>query len=222
MQQFARLLQHKLENNFFMDRLSYKPFYRRNLPHIQPEGATLFVTFRLAGSLPQRLIREWQEEKRHENRFTPEQKRGFERRWFGKFEEILNHPKNGPRWLQDERVAGMVAESIRYRDGKVYRLDAFCIMSTHVHMVFAPLPDPNHPGKYISLASIMHSLKSFTAHEANRILAREGPFWAHESFDHYIRNQDEWERIVWYVLQNPVKAGLVKEWQDWKWTYLAP
>lgn len=35
-----------------MNRLEYKINYRRNLPHVQPPGATLFVTFRLAGSIP--------------------------------------------------------------------------------------------------------------------------------------------------------------------------
>jgi hypothetical protein len=46
-----------------MSQFEYKPIYRRNLPHIQPLGATLFVTFRLAGSLPKHVLDEWQSEK---------------------------------------------------------------------------------------------------------------------------------------------------------------
>jgi putative transposase len=66
----------------------------------------------------------------------------------------------------------------------------------------------------------MHSLKRNTAKAANQILNRSGAFWAHESFDHYIRNQTELRRTIKYVLANPVKANLVSGWQDWPWNYV--
>ena len=59
--------------------------------------------------------------------------------WFRKFETALDNAQSGPLWLKDERIVKEVAESLRYRDGKVYRLDAYCIMANHVHAVFAPL-----------------------------------------------------------------------------------
>jgi hypothetical protein len=71
-----------------------------------------------------------------------------------------------------------------------------------------------------SLASIMHSLKRNTSRRANQILNRSGQFWEHESFDHYIRNQSEFNRIIKYALENPVKAGLVKSWREWPWNYV--
>jgi hypothetical protein len=96
-------------------------------------------------------------------------------------------------------------------------------MPNHSHVVFQPLPIQTEESidaqSCPSLASIMQSLKDFTAHECNRLLEREGNFWAHESFDHYIRNHEEWMRIVAYVLNNPVKAGYVSHWQEWKWNY---
>ena len=60
-----------------------------------------------------------------------------------------------------------------------------------------------------SLAKIRQSLKGFTAHRCNQIPGRSGTFWEQESYDHYIRNQEEDHRIISYVLNNPVKAGLV-------------
>lgn len=74
--------------------------------------------------------------------------------------------------------------------------------------------------EYYSLASIMHSLKGYTAYQANRMLGREGEFWAHESYDHWIRDYAEWQRIIAYVLNNPVKAGGCHVWQDWEWNYV--
>ena len=66
----------------------------------------------------------------------------------------------------------------------------------------------------------MQSHKSFTAKKGNAILQREGVFWEPESYDHILRNGG-YENIVNYILQNAVKARLVKKWEDWKWTYLA-
>ncbi|RKU19305.1 hypothetical protein C6500_11435 [Candidatus Poribacteria bacterium] len=232
-----------------MSHFDYKPFYRRNLPHIQPSGATLFVTFHLAGSLPQRILEQWKAEKsrllksQNDSHFVASKRIAFgqkqehhewRRQWFQKFEKTLDNAQNGPLWLKDERVAEQIAESLHYRDGKVYRLDAYCIMANHVHIVFAPLPiEPSETNTvdshdntaqtnslcYNTLSSIMQSLKGYTARKANPLLERSGAFWHHESYDHVVRNASEWRRIITYVLNNPVKAGLVDKWEKWRWSY---
>jgi len=69
------------------------------------------------------------------------------------------------------------------------------------------------------LSTITQSLKGYTAHECNRLLGRHGQFWEHESYDHYVRDAAEFDRIVNYVLNNPVKAGLVADQNDWPWGY---
>ena len=144
-----------------MSHFGYKLFYRRNLPRIQPPGATFFATFHLARSLPRAVLQQWKAEKcqleAEKSRLlklqavshfeaaediTLEQKqerREWQRQWFRKFEKTLDNAQGGPLWLKDERIAKEVAESLHYRDGKVYRLDAYCIMVNHVHVVFAPL-----------------------------------------------------------------------------------
>jgi REP element-mobilizing transposase RayT len=139
------------------------------------------------------------------------------RRHFATIESWLHKATIGPMWLADEHVAEIVAEALHHRDGSHYRLDAYSIMPNHVHAVFAPLAGSGVPK---SLSSIMHSLKRNNAKRANGLLNRTGAFWEHESFDHYIRNQAEWKRIVKYVLENPVKAGLVRNWKEWPWNYL--
>ncbi len=134
----------------------YKERTERNLPHFHPPNATLFVTFRLAGTVPKPVLRLyyaqkqwWKEETEriiglklkddspeidaHEHSL-----REFHRKWFVKFEDILHKEETGPTWLKDEQVAKIVADALHYRDGNVYRLDAYCIMSNHVHTVFAP------------------------------------------------------------------------------------
>jgi REP element-mobilizing transposase RayT len=209
-----------------MTQFSYKNYYRRNLPHVQPEGATLFVTFRLANCLPLEVIHRLQEEKeqaeRQIHRIADEQERENQlalgqRRHFEKWDEALDHFSMGEKYLADPHIADLVAESLHFRDGKVYDLDAFTIMPTHVHLVCTPLE--KEPNKYFSLSSIMHSLKRYTASEANQLLGRSGSFWQHENYDHFVRNENELEKIIKYVIYNPVKAGLIENWTKWKWTY---
>ena len=241
-----------------MSQFACKFSYRRDLPHIQPVGATLFVTFRLFGSLPRAVIERWQAVKRCLGeclkRLEPSdvgqtvslpdsqpnslRHRQYElhRRWFARFESLLDRADTGPLWLKDEQIAAMVADSLHYRDGKVYRLDAFSVMPNHVHVVFAPLPVRRDVAQtvslrdgrqthslphdeYYSLPKIMQSLKGITPREANSLLERSGTFWEHESYDHFVRDTNEWGRIIAYVLNNPVKAGLVEDWKEWKWSY---
>ena len=215
-----------------MNPFHFRGSYLRNLPHLQPRGATLFITYRLAGSLPRSLIRQFRKERAwllHLAETNPVHfdfvRADFERLWFAKFERVLDGGAVGPTWLRDDRVAALVAQSLRDRDGKLYRLHAFSIMPNHVHTVLTPMrlaqtkESETLEVQYHSLASIMQGLKGCAAFEANQVLSRKGEFWAHESYDHWIRDAEEWKRIVAYVLHNPVKARYVKHWQDWKWSY---
>jgi len=207
-----------------------KTFYYRHRPHIQPPGATIFVTFRLHGSLPRKKIEELKEEYEKLKELTSQailkgsKKQTYEKYYLkqkqliGKYDDYLHKSTTGPHYLKEKKIAQLVCSSIKYWDGTKYDLLAYTVMSNHVHIVFTPLNKED--GDYHSLESIMHSIKSYTATEANKILGRKGkPFWEHESFDHYSRSNEETERIVQYVLYNPVKAGLVETWQEWPWSY---
>jgi putative transposase len=204
-----------------MSEFTYKQFTRRNLPHIHPPGATLVVTFRLADTIPQPVLRQWEARKRwleeetqrlgnlksevappelaaHEQRL-----REWRRQWFAQFEDILHREETGPTWLKEERIAGIVTEALHYRDGRAYRLEAYCVMSVFTPLLAAAelreearseglrLTSPRPP-----LAAIRHSLKGHTARQANRTLERTGPFWEQESYDHAVRDAAEFERIV--------------------------
>jgi putative transposase len=197
-----------------------KVYYRRNLRHYQPPGATYFVTFRLAGSLPQDVVAHLKEERaKAERRLLETGGRDEERinqlrkRHFARFDKPLDTARDGPRWLQNAEVAGVVSGAIHYRDGREYELLAYCIMPNHVHLVLTLERNG------ISLYKVLQSLKRFTAREGNKILARAGAFWQHESYDHVVRDDKELIRVIAYVLSNPEKAGLVGQWKLWRWSY---
>ena len=197
--------------------LSFREFYKRRLPHIQIAGATYFITFRLANSLPIEALDRLAEEKRLISNLPGSQKESAHSAWFAKYDDYLDQALYGNQYLKNEQIADMVAESILFRDGKTYDLIAYCIMPNHGHLVCTPLKKSGET--YFGLTEIFHSLKRHTAREANKILQRTGTFWQDESYDHFVRDNAELERIIKYVLYNPVKANLVKEQADWKWSY---
>ena len=204
--------------------LDYHTIYHRNLPHIQPAGATLFVTYRLANSLPavvgQRLREEAEAAEQLLERL-PEEERREElyraQKWaFGRLDAALDRAESGPKWLGEPAVAQLVCDVLRQADGALYDLIAWGRMPNPVHAVFTPCVGPDG---VVALPRIMHALKRPTAWDANSILGRFGTFWQDESYDHYVRDGEELARIVYYVLWNPVKAGLVAEWDAWPWSY---
>jgi REP element-mobilizing transposase RayT len=204
----------------------HREFYRRHLPHWQPDGAMLFVTFRLAGSLPNAVIAALEEQCERQE----EALRGIQdvqerrkqsylntRRVFGRWDTALDNATTGPQWLAKSQIAAVVVEALHYRHDRVYDLVAFCVMPNHVHLVCTPLKCED--GTYYALRRILQSLKRYTARESNKILQRRGAFWQAESYDHVVRDEAELMRIIQYVLDNPVKAGLVPNWEAWPWIY---
>ena len=114
----------------------------------------------------------------------------------------------GEGWLRIAAVADIVQETLFKWDGEKYRLISWVIMPNHGHILLSPFEG-------ISLSDIMHSIKSFTAHAANKILDRKGHFWAKEYFDRYIRDQRHFASTIKYIENNPVKARLCKLPEEW-------
>ena len=134
-------------------------------------------------------------------------------------------------WISNEEVAQKIAGNLHRLDGEAIRLDAYTLMSNHVHTIFQPLlseadlvecldaaGNPMFISELPALARIMQWIKGRSARECNQVLRRTGQFWEHESFDHVIR-PGKFRKTLLYVLNNPVKAGMVDEWSDWRWNY---
>ena len=180
-------------------------FYRRNLPHWQPQNAPLFLTWRLYGSLP--AIRNTA--KALCDGDSPGKK-------FKSLDVTLDKAACGPTWLRQENIAQCVLGGIRTGSKTLnfYELHAFVIMPNHVHFLLSPK---------ISISRIMNGLKGVTARDANRLLNRRGQhFWQDESFDHWVRSAAEFDSIRAYIESNPVSANLVSNPQDWPWSSANP
>jgi putative transposase len=192
-------------------------YYERNLPHRLPPGEAIFLTFRLADTLPLYVLERMKEEAallQQEQELVPAQLYAAQKRYFGRFDDLLAKAEHGPTWLKQPEIAAIVVQSLHHFDSKNYELLSYCLMPNHVHMVVL-VPDGAPP-----LVRTLQRLKGYTALQANKLLGRTGAFWQAESYDHVVR-AGELERIISYIVDNPVKAGLVDDWQQWPFTYVA-
>ncbi len=104
-----------------------------------------------------------------------------------------------------------IFNAINFLNGKKYALYAAVILNDHLHMIINPID---------SLSKIMHSIKSFTAHEINKQLNRKGKIWQDESMDKVIRSEKEFIEKINYIVNNPIKAHLSQGYADYKWLYI--
>jgi REP element-mobilizing transposase RayT len=175
-------------------------YYERTLPHWQPDGHTLFLTWRLSGSLPDEVISRLRASK------TPEVGRRFR-----ELDIELDRGGHGPRWMQESRVAEIVVQGIHAVVGRgLCHMRAWVVMPNHVHLPLEPL---------VPMGTVTQTIKGRTARQCNLILGRTGQyFWQDESFDHWIRNEQEFQKVKNYIERNPVSAGLAAKPQDWAWS----
>jgi len=190
--------------------------HKRNgayLPHWTQTAATYAVTFHLADSLPADVLERWRSERdkivhldeAQGRELTSHQQRELARPYCDRVESYLN-AGHGQCYLREPKVAELVANALKHFDGERYDLIAWAVMPNHVHAIVKPYQG-------IELPDILGSWKSYTANKANELLGRTGAFWQTEYYDHLIRDQEDFDHQVNYVLSNPHKAGL----SDWPW-----
>lgn len=175
-----------------------------NLPHWGLEGAVVFVTFRLADSLPAFKLARWQDEKKlwlemHPQPWTEE----IEREYVATFPNRMEHwldSGHGSCILARDDCLEAVSAAIEHFNGIRYRLHSYIVMPNHVHVLF-DLP------KRDDLPRIMHSWKSYTAKVLNRLTGGKGPVWMRDYYDRIVRNGEHYRRCLEYIRRNAAVAG---------------
>jgi REP element-mobilizing transposase RayT len=171
-------------------------YQRAYLPHWHPENTAIFLTWRLFGSLPTP---------------PPEVLRLPAGKRFVAEDRSLDRAP-GPHHMKNPAIACVVSSAIKYGADplRLYALHAWVAMSNHVHLLIEP---------HVELRRITESIKRYSARKANKILALTGqPFWQIESYDHWVRTNDEFDNIIRYIEFNPVKAGLVANPEEYPWS----
>lgn len=188
--------------------------YIRHMPHWRQDGATYFVTFRLADSLPENRRREleglkadW--ERRHPPPRSKDVLEQLARMVFERVEHWLDQG-SGRCVLGRDDAAKEVAKSLLHFQHDRYEVGCSVVMPNHVHAIVRPLKPPAH-----DLEDILGSWKSYTARRINQLITDEESdpekLWQDESYDRIIRDEEHLWRSLQYVARNPKKAGLSNE-----------
>lgn len=221
---------------------TYHQFYQgRKLPHWQPAEGTFFITSRLYGSIPKIIIEKLKAEynfameeiqqmklrpedisdvlpkdlNQYLNQLRKKKEREAGKKYFAGFDAFLDSNLNEPHWLKHPDIAVLNASNFQFYAEKYFDLWAYTIMSNHVHFLITMKPGAP------PLWKVLQDMKKYSGRQSNLILERVGLFWENESYDHLVR-PGEFERILMYILNNPVKAGIVSKWQDFPYSFCHP
>jgi REP element-mobilizing transposase RayT len=224
--------------------------YHRHLPHWRQEGATYFVTFRLADSLPQNKLDElaalkedW--ERRHppggtallsRPSATAQESRPTGMDADSDREELAREVQQRvERWLdqgmgscplKQADLAAFLTSAMHHFDDDRYELDCYVVMPNHAHVIVRPLMPEAH-----TLETIVGSWKKYSSRRINHALQQAGDLWQDESYDRILRDGEHLWRAIQYIAANPDKAGLPHEscplwirpqWVELGWRFEGP
>lgn len=187
-------------------------------PHWAQAGAVVFLTFRLADSLPRELLRRWDRERidwlrrcgvsvprrtdwkhaaaRLDSRQAEQFRKHFRRQYEDHLDLGLGDCLLGQPWANE-----VVQQSLMRFDGERYRMGDYVVMPNHVHALVV-FPDPQ------TMSTQCAAWMRFTARRINRRLNRTGRLWQPDPFDHLVRSPEQYDYLRHYIEQNPIKAGL--------------
>jgi putative transposase len=168
----------------------------RDLPHLTPNDAPYFITFCLSGCYEREL----------DSTKTGAMK-------FGDFDKLLDRTPAGPHHLKDVRCAKIVYDKLMWLAAEVLEMHTFTIMSNHVHLMVSLHKEQD-------MSELLRLVKGSTARDCNKVLGLTGQkFWQSERYDRVLRWNEH--RVTFnYIVNNPVKAGLVSHWREHPWTYV--
>ena len=185
-----------------------KNFFKRHLPHLHFNEGIYFITSRLYD--PSNFYSSMASGS-NEIDSKDEFKTHFE-----EYDNYLHKIKSSIHYFDDYSVASILKNEFHNLDNLEYELIAYTIMSNHFHLIFNLLNGNS------GISKILQKIKGRSAFLINKYLNRKGKLWQDESYDRWVRDDKELYFVIKYILLNPVKAGLVENWYEWKYTYCHP
>ncbi len=212
-----------------------KEFHRANLPHYQQPGQAYFVTWNLQDAIPAKALKDYTDKLKQLRNYVdnaikenqPKEKikalrfdyNILRKKMMKAFEDVLHLNSKTVVDLSKTENTTIVYNALTFWEGKKLKNHAICIMPNHVHWVFT-LYEKDENGKPVWLEDVLKSVKQHSAFEINLAENQKGTLWHKESWDTTIRDDRHLYEAIEYTRNNPVAAGLVKDWKDWKGTWV--
>lgn len=215
--------------------MSRKEFHRRHLPHFQQSDQAYFVTWSLKDAIPPKALESYSSqikqlkmdidiETEKSNDLDKlnilKQQLVFVRRNFLKaYDDILHLQSKYSIDLSKPVNSKVVIDALCFWEDKRIRNYAICVMPNHIHWVFCVLKNDEN-SQPVYLQDILQSVKRYSANQLNALEGLKGSVWQSESYDTTIRNELHLHNAIEYTINNPVSAGLVRDWWSWGGTKL--
>ncbi|MBQ6100842.1 MAG: transposase [Bacteroidales bacterium] len=184
----------------FLEKKKHVDISTSRLPHWHQDHKVQFVTFRLADSLPQEKINEYKSIKKqwtdkHPLPWDNAAKDAFHN-FVGQKIDYWIDQGYGSCILKEEKIRKMIVESLMFYDNVKYFLYHYVIMPNHVHLLASPI-EP------YTITEVIGRAKQYTAKEINKLSGHHGPVWQHSMFDRMVRDENDFDRYVNYINNNP-------------------
>ena len=212
-----------------------KEFYRHALPHFQQQGQAYFVTWTLNDAVPPKALDNYKLklqnikstlqillDNKADGKLIDAARMEYyltRNKFMKAFDDLLHLQNKSLVNLSKDSNRDILIQTLTFWEGKKIENYAYCVMSNHVHWVFKLL-EKDDKGQTVYLQDILQSVKRFSANKINKIEGISGALWQKESYDTTIRDDKHLHYAIDYTLKNPVRAGLVDNWVDWKGTRL--
>lgn len=207
-----------------------KESYRHLLPHFQQAGQSYFVTWSLKDAVPAKALISYTNQlaalkadidiakaNKAEPKVIEEMLftyRITRKRYLKTFDDLLDLEHKQRINLSLTPLTKIIKDTLLYFEGTRIENYALCIMPNHIHWVFRTF-ETDTDGNPVYLQDILQSVKRFSANHINDALEIKGTLWQKESFDTTIRDRKHLHNAIEYTLNNPVKAGIVKDRKEW-------
>jgi len=225
----------RISLSFKIYKMEKKEYHRANLPHYQQPGQAYFITWNLKDAIPAKALKDYTiklecirntiDSAVKENQ--PSEKINalrldyniLRKKMIKAYDDLLHLKTKNIVDLAGIENTTVVYNALCFWEGKKLKNYAICVMPNHVHWVFRLL-EKDEKGKAIWLEDVIKSIKQHTATQINELENKKGTLWHKESWDTTIRDERHLYEAIEYTKNNPVVAGLVKDWKDWKGTWI--
>jgi len=109
------------------------------------------------------------------------------------------------------QLVGLLLDLLRAQcSSSSFNVYAYCFMPNHLHLELAGLSDNS------DAISLLHDFKGNATSQARTLGIRN--LWEKGFYDHILRGDDNHDAVAWYIFNNPVRKGLVKDPRDWPYS----
>lgn len=211
-----------------------KEFHRNNLPHFQQPGQAYFITWNLKDAIPAKAFQDYtfqlknidhqiKDHIRHKaaDSLIINLKKEYDhvrRKYITAYNDRLHAQHHPSVNLSKPENTDVILETLQFWEGRKLHNYALTVMCNHVHWVVV-LREKDDQEHAVYLQDILQSVKRESANRINKLEGRKGSLWQKESFDTTIRDHQHMYNAIRYTLNNPVNAGLISSWKQWRGIY---